>query len=299
MFDAAHNELLDIYNGHYSEFFHLINDVLRVSVHVNRDPLMPDENLFNAHVLILGCPTRAKLSADFITSVEKYVREGGNLLVVSDAGGDLACMTNLNDLLAHFGIEIEPTTVKDTKNMGSSVSPILSEINHGHPVNKNVMRLVVGGSASIDFKDPVVPLFSTASTAVVERYSPGSKDAWKVVKVGLHPLACSLVHGQGKIAVFGDVDIFGDENDYGIRALDNMAMIKNLFSWFLEPAETSTIIDWVMVKLATMDERCNALEKQCQYLHIENERLKKELKQAFLSQRTFHYVDNGSFEDID
>nr|MDO8117988.1 hypothetical protein [Candidatus Sigynarchaeota archaeon] len=113
LFDAAHNELLDIYNGNYSEFFHLINDALRMKVHVNRDRPVPDEKLFDADIFVLGCPSRVLLPGDLIASIEKYVRDGGNLLVVSDAGGDLAFETNLNQLLVHFVLDIEPTTEKD------------------------------------------------------------------------------------------------------------------------------------------------------------------------------------------
>ncbi|NMC04753.1 MAG: hypothetical protein GYA24_06055, partial [Candidatus Lokiarchaeota archaeon] len=190
--DKGFNELLDVHDDTFSELFHLLTDVVKVSIVINREDFIPEDLLSEADMFVLGCPTRNHLSSDDIETIAKYVREGGNLLVITDAGGDLAHQSNLNDLVAEFGIEIEATTVRDTRNVGSAVSPVIENINVSHTTNKNVMRLVVGGGTTLSVVWPAVPLFSTGKSSVVEQYSPSDSHPWKIMKVGEnYPMAAA------------------------------------------------------------------------------------------------------------
>jgi hypothetical protein len=298
--DKGFNELLDIHDDNFSELFHLLNDVVKVGISINREDFIPEDLLSEADMFVIGCPARARLSGDDIETIAKYVREGGNLLVITDAGGDLAQQTNLNDLVAEFGIEIEFTTVRDTRNVGSVVSPVIENINVSHSTNKSVMRLAVGGGTTLSVVWPAVPLFSTGKSSVVEQYSPSDSHPWKIVKVGEnYPMAAATLHGQGKVVVIGDVDMLSNDADYGINALDNGTFIKNVFSWFLAPVETSTVIDWLIARLSNLEEKHNVISKKIETISAENEKLKKNLKDMRSVQGKFAVVDSDTVEDVE
>ena len=298
--DKAYNELLDVHDDNFSELFSLLAESLKVSISINREQPILEDLLYSSDMFVLGCPTRAKLEKDDIEIIVKYVREGGNLLVISDAGGDLANKTNLNDLVNAFGIEIESTTVRDSRNVGSAVSPILDNVNISHVSNKNVVRVVAGGGTTLLIQEPAVALFSTGKTSVIEKYSPRDSNAWKIVKVGEnYPIAAACMHGQGKVIVCGDVDMFSNDNEFGINAFDNGTFIKNIFSWFLAPVETSTVLDWLISRVTTLEKTCNVLSQSYEQLALENEKLKKMLKEMRPgSEGEFSIIKNDTAENL-
>ncbi|HME55671.1 MAG TPA: hypothetical protein VKM55_25920 [Candidatus Lokiarchaeia archaeon] len=299
LIDKAFNELLDVHDDNFSELFSLLTESLKVSIAINRDQPISEDLLYSSNMFVLGCPTRVKLEKDDIELIVKYVREGGNLLVISDAGGDLANKSNMNDLVNVFGIEIESTTVRDSRNVGSAVSPMLDNINIGHVTNKNVIRLVAGGATTLLIQEPAVTLFATGKTSVIEKYSPRENNAWKIMKVGEnYPLASACMHGQGKVVVCGDVDMFSDDPEFGINAFDNGTFIKNIFSWFLAPVETSTVIDWLISRVASLEEKCDALAQKYDALALENEKLKKMVKEVRPGEGEYSFIKNDTAENL-
>jgi hypothetical protein len=299
LMDKAHNELLDIHDNNFSELFSLITQSLKVNIEINREQPVLEDLLYSSDMFVLGCPTRTRFDKDDIELVVKYVREGGNLLVISDAGGDLANKTNLNDLVNAFGIEIEATTVRDSRNVGSAVSPILDNINMSHVINKNVIRLAAGGGTTLLIQEPAVALFSTGKTSIIEKYSPRDNNAWKIVKIGEnYPLTAASMHGQGKVVVCGDVDMFSNDPEFGINAFDNGAFIKNIFSWFLAPVETSTVLDWLVSRVANLEEKCSVLSQKYETLALENEKLKKVLKDVRPEILSDTFMKNDTAENL-
>lgn len=299
LIDKAFNELLDVHEDNFSELFSLLTESLKVSIAINREQPILEDLLYSSDMFVLGCPTRARLAKEDIELVVKYVREGGNLLVISDAGGDLANKTNLNDLVNVFGIEIESMTVRDSRNVGSAVSPILDNINISHVANKNVIRVVAGGGTTLLIQEPAVALFSTGKTSVIEKYSPRDNNAWKIVKVGEnYPMAAASLHGQGKVVVCGDVDMFSNDFEFGINTFDNKTIIKNMFSWFLAPVETSTVLDWLVSRVASLEDKCGILMQKYEQIALENEKLKKILKEVRPGEGEYTFMKNDKAENL-
>ncbi|MBD3185628.1 hypothetical protein GF325_02270 [Candidatus Bathyarchaeota archaeon] len=274
LIDGGHGEILDIFDDNFSELFHVLNDVLNIDVSINREETIPEEDLLATDILVLGCPKDFLVDHE-IQEILKYIREGGNLLIISDAGGDLANETNLNDLLSNLHIELEPTMIRDKQvNMGSSLAPVIENLNLSHPIMRNVMRVVVGGGCTMSMEEPAVSLLSTSMTSWIERFHPDETEAWKVMKVGEHwSLMASVLHGQGKVIACGDVDMFSNDADYGINALDNHILVKNMFNWFLSPVESSTVIDWLISRIAVLEKKQERLEKMLKELLATNESL--------------------------
>jgi hypothetical protein len=291
--DRANNELVDVHEDNFSELFDLLDSVLNVKLIINREKPLPDDLLAGATMLVIGCPRKSTLTQDEIETIVKYVREGGNLLAITDAGGDAANETNLSELTAVFGIEIEATTVRDTKNIGSAAAPIIEDINMAHPANKNVMRVVIGGGATLLASEPVVSLLGTSHTCVIEQFKPNENEGWKVMKVGEHyPIAAATQYGQGKVVVVGDADMFSNDVDYGINVLDNATFIKNIFTWFVSPVDVPSVIDWLVSRLT-------ALETRVSELAGENAKLKQKLAKLESLQGEYPLVKEHSLDGLE
>ncbi|MHA1791858.1 MAG: hypothetical protein ACTSVI_04380, partial [Promethearchaeota archaeon] len=145
--DKAHDEYLDVFDDMYSELFHVIHDELNIEVHSNNEKKITKNAITSSDIFVIGCPSHSIFLPGEIELVLKYVKNGGSLLIVSDAGGDRAYETNLNDLSRKFNIKIEPTMVREKRyNIGSSVAPMLENVNFSHQVMKDVVKLVMGGT---------------------------------------------------------------------------------------------------------------------------------------------------------
>lgn len=287
-------ELLDIYEENFSELFHAINGFNNVKITINRESPLTEELISSTDILILGCPSKQIITRVEIDLLLKYVRDGGNLLVITDAGGDTAGETNLNDLVSNFHIHIEPTMIRDQQlNMGSSVAPVIDNVNVSHPAMKNVLKIAVGGCATLKIDDPATPMVSTNNTCLIERFSPEDEDAWKLVKVGEYvPIIASTPYGQGKVVVCGDIDIFSNDQDYGIDAMDNKILIKNIINWFLTPMDVSSVIDWLVSRITTLEEEVENLQQTQNIIIEENMILKRKLKTYTDDEHRYPFVND-------
>ncbi|MFX0102197.1 MAG: hypothetical protein ACFFCS_21710 [Candidatus Hodarchaeota archaeon] len=285
---------MDIYDDNYSELFHVINSLSNVKIIINHDAPLAEELLLTTDILILGCPSNKEIKKLEIDVILKYVRDGGNLLVISDAGGDSANETNLNDLVANFHIKIEPTMIRDQQlNMGSSVAPVIDNINVSHPAMKNVLKVAFGGCATLKIDEPATSLIATNNTCLIERFTPGNEEAWTLLRVGENwPIIASTPYGQGKVVVCGDIDIFSNDEDYGIRAMDNKVLIKNIITWFLTPMDVSSVIDWLVSRITNLEEKVENLQQNQNILIKENQELKREVRKYADSEDRFPFIED-------
>ncbi|MHA1369799.1 MAG: hypothetical protein ACTSWN_00775 [Promethearchaeota archaeon] len=279
LFNKSFNELLDIYDDNYSQLFNLLHDTLNVKIYINREKYVAEEILEDINLLVLGCPSKIKIDDRSIDSILKFVRAGGSLLVISDAGGDLANETNLNDLVSHFQISIKPTTVRDTFNCGSQVAPVLGNINLSHPIMKGVIKIAIGGGCTLQIEGTGSPLVKTNESSWIEQFSLKNNKAWSIVNTGSYwPIIATIPYGHGKIAISGDLDMFSNDIDYGINAFDNKKFITNLFSWLLEPIESRTVIDWLISRISRLEVAYEDLRQVNEMLTLENQKLKEKIK---------------------
>ena len=102
LFDASHNEVLDITSDEYKplrEFLKKNNyEVYKLSQSPITADLIEDYTIF-----ILGAPTNSRFTDDEIKELMSYLREGGALILINQAGGDQYNNTNLSDISKHLG----------------------------------------------------------------------------------------------------------------------------------------------------------------------------------------------------
>jgi hypothetical protein len=68
------------------------------------------------------------------------------------------------------------------------------------------------------------------------------------------PIISISIYGQGRIAAFGDVDMFSSNPLFGLKSLDNKQLIQNLILWFHSPVRSGATIDWLLTQFSQMRE---------------------------------------------
>lgn len=151
------------------------------------------------------------LTAAEIDAVESYVAGGGGLVVLAEEEQD-KYGNNLRELLARFGVDVRHTTVRDPAHAHRGVATwVLGERATGSGLLAGVRAACFyrAGTLSADRGEV---LFATATTA-----DPAGE-----------PLAVALRHGRGRVVVFADSDLFGDDS---IDDHDHRALWQNVITW--------------------------------------------------------------------
>lgn len=159
-----------------------------------------------------------------INSIEKFVKEGGSLLVLLHISPPLAGVTK------RFGIVLSNAVISDTENLidGQSQDFYAKHISP-HPVTEGVSSVAVYGTwGLLPEKDArVVAATSDNAFADFNRNRVRDKDEPKI-KVGVVAIS---EYGKGKVVVVADdaplANAFLDKGD-------NLKLAKNIVSWLTE-----------------------------------------------------------------
>lgn len=196
-----------------------------VAAHVE-GPLEPG-TLQSQDVLVIAHPSGERwerttgqgspvFSGAELDAIADYVRDGGGLVVLAEEEQD-KYGNNLADLLARFGVGVEHTTVRDPKRAHKDVATWVL----GEPATRD--GILAGVKSAAFYRSgtlTVLPELS-ASATVLFRSSPTAAPA-------AAPLALALTYGEGRVVVFADSDLFGDDS---IEDYDHRRLWGNLVTW--------------------------------------------------------------------
>ena len=200
-------------------------------VEVNSERPLTDEALTGACVLVIAHPSEPtwerttgtgspRLHADELDAVEKFVASGGGLIVLGETEQD-KYGNNLNELLARFGLHLENDTVQDYEHCREAPTWILAELapggrGRGGDLLARVNAACLYRATTITSSNGGVVLARTHATASVPRA----------------PLIVAATHGEGRVIVLADSDLFGDDC---LDELDHRALWLNLVYWTASP----------------------------------------------------------------
>ena len=200
-------------------------------VEVNADGPLTEEALAGAGVLVIAHPSEPtwerttgtgspRLTADEVDAIEAFVARGGGLIVLGETEQD-KYGNNLNELLARFELHLENDTVQDYEHYMSAPSWVLAQLAQGGrgragDLLARVNALCLYRATTISSSNGAVVLARTHPTASV----PGA------------PLIVASTHGEGRVVVLADSDLFGDDC---IDELDHCALWLNLCYWTARP----------------------------------------------------------------
>lgn len=161
--------------------------------------------------------------AEEIDTIERYVADGGGLIVLAEHEQD-KYGNNLADLLARFGVEVEHTTVQDPAACYNGVAAWVL----GTPALDGSGEDLTAGAREACFYRAGV-LTAPADATVLFRTSPTADPAGR-------PLAVALRHGRGRVVVFADSDLFGDDS---IGDLRHTRLWGNVVTWAARVPESA------------------------------------------------------------
>ena len=197
------------------------------TVAANRDAIGPGA-LDQADVLVIAHPAAhgterssglgsPVLAADELDAIEEFVRAGGGLVVLAECDQDVYG-SNLTELLGRFGVGVVSTTVQDPARRHNDVSTwVLADL----PTGRDAHSVLTAVSTACFYRAGALDVSAAPDAAVLARSSGTAHPA------GV-PLAVAREVEQGRVVVFADSDLFGDDS---IHEYDHAAWWANVVTW--------------------------------------------------------------------
>jgi predicted nucleic acid-binding Zn-ribbon protein len=171
------------------------------------------KNLKEADVLVFGCPNSSKLRLPEIEVIQKYVKNGGGLMLLALSGGDKGLANNMSQISDPFGITFDNTAIKDDRyNAGIPTMPIIRDL-VSHPATDEVEDLLIPSACSLKISGKAISLAQTSDVA-----DPS--------KVSIIAVAES---GKGRVMCVGSYEIF--RRGGGLKHKGNAIFAVNAFKW--------------------------------------------------------------------
>ncbi|GAB3129176.1 DUF6421 family protein [Tsukamurella serpentis] len=156
---------------------------------------------------------------DELDAIERYVREGGALVVLAEC--DTATSgNNLDELLARFGVRVQSVVVQEApgqRRHGGNATWVRSVI----APELDGQGIVAGVGEACFYRTGVLDVSGAEKPTVIARTSGSAAPADQ-------PLAAALEVGRGRVVVFADSDLFGDDS---IDDFDQRALWANVVTW--------------------------------------------------------------------
>ena len=197
-----------------------------VAAHV--DGVLSGDALADTDLLVIAHPSEPaweqttgvgspRFSAAETEAIAAYVRGGGGLLVLGETEQE-KYGNNINELLASFGVKLRNDTVQDYEHCDGAPSWILADLRRGGGRGRDGDVLARVHSACF-YRTTTIET-SNGARVIARTHSSAS--------VPEAPLLVSSEHGDGRVVVLADSDLFGDDC---IAALDHAALWLNVATW--------------------------------------------------------------------
>jgi hypothetical protein len=193
----------------------------------NVDQPLTADTLRDCEVLVIAHPSdpawekttgtgSPRLDAEEVDAIEAFVAQGGGLVVLGETEQE-KYGNNLNELLARFGLRLENDTVQDYEHYRGAPSWILADLVSGSrgrdgDVLARVKDACLYRATTITSSNGAGVLARTHATASAPN----------------RPLIVAAGHGQGRVVVLADSDLFGDDC---IDELDHRTLWLNILYW--------------------------------------------------------------------
>jgi len=224
-FDQTQNERGRL-ESTYSELGQLLRDN-DFDVEAYTEFMILAKNLKGAEVMVFGCPNSSKVRPAEIDVLQKFVKNGGGLMLLSLSGGDRGLMNNMSKISGEFGITFENTAVKDDRsNAGLPTMPIITDIK-AHPTTEDVSDLLIPSACSLKVTAPATALAITSDTA-----DPGKAAIVAAAEVE-----------KGRVLCVGSYEVF--RKGGGLKHKGNRTFALNSFKWLsgeLQMAKPSAVV---------------------------------------------------------
>nr|MDO8118418.1 hypothetical protein [Candidatus Sigynarchaeota archaeon] len=191
------------------------------------------QKLCDYQVLVIGAPQETAIEEMEIKAIIEFVKNGGSLLMLSDAGADELMKSNLNVLAREFGIEFKPVILSDEKSFSEKSEYVAIDRFERHFITRDVTKIIYASGCTVESTDKNALVIARAGTDAVQRAR--KNDAWAEPESAAGaPVMLVKRHGEGKVVAIGNFSIITSiSKTYGLYAADNFTLIGNLFAWLV------------------------------------------------------------------
>jgi hypothetical protein len=198
-----------------------------LAVACNADQPLTADTLAERDVLVIAHPSdpvwerttgtgSPLLNADELDAIEAFVLAGGGLVVLGETEQD-KYGNNLNELLARFDLHLENDTVQDYEHHAGAPSWVLAELGDGGRGRDG--DLLARVNAACLYRATTISASNGARVLARAHATASTPGA---------PLIVATRHGQGRVVVLADSDLFGDDC---LDQLDHRALWLNIIQW--------------------------------------------------------------------
>jgi hypothetical protein len=228
-------------------------------VAANIDQPLSGDTLERCDVLVIAHPSEAvwerttgtgspRLSAEEIDAIEAFVHGGGGLIVLGETEQE-KYGNNVNDLLARFGVHLENDTVQDYEHHTGAPSWILAELADGGRGRDG--DLLARVDAACLYRATTISTRNGSRLPVANARARVLARSHASASTPGAPLIVAAEHGQGRVAVLADSDLFGDDC---IEELDHRALWLNLVYWLAPTHPTRARRELAAARAAVTDD---------------------------------------------
>jgi len=193
--------------------YYCLADYISHYYHFERNfELITDDILEKCDILIIKTPT-STYSENEIEAIERFVDNGGGLLLIGDHTNVFGTSTFINPVAQRFGIQFNYDATYEFKT--GSLSVYKPPEFYSHPVVQSMPTFLFGTSCTLD-----VPLFAEnvimgyGLKAVYLDYSKknffSTQNESSFLKYGLFMQCAGIKHGKGRVLAFSDSTVFSN-----------------------------------------------------------------------------------------
>jgi len=241
-FDYSHNNKLTFESPSFSDFTEfLFRSGFNVGVIKNGITI---EKLEPYKMFIIGAPFAENFADLEIKALEKFVKKGGSLLIISDAGGDTENETNSNEIAETFGFTFNPDIICDSLNYVKNQEQVIISNLELHPITQEVTRIVHSSGCSISVdetfeSDKNISFQILAKGGLNTFVKSFNGEKYDELDAPNCPIFIAVNYYDGRVVGLGNTSIFSSlSSNYGFSALDNNVLIANTINWLIFTADT-------------------------------------------------------------
>lgn len=189
-------------------------------VGVNKEPVS-SKNLARVKTYVIAGPSQG-FTKNEITALEKFVSNGGNLLVLLHISGPVAQLTN------SFGIIVSNFVIGERSDLIEGKAQDFYVTRFGpHPVTEGLNKIAVYGSWGLMAEDPALVVGATSAKAWADMDRNRKFDQGEPTQD--FGIIAVNEHGKGKVVVIADDAPFSNRF---ITEADNKLLAENIIRWF-------------------------------------------------------------------
>lgn len=178
---------------------------------------------------------RPDFTAEEISAIHEWVEGGGGLFVIADHTNVYYHAERINPILKPMGIEVLYHTALDKPpEYGIQGGAWIIVRNFtDHPINEGVdaISFETGGPLKSEFATATLSDDGWGDFWIETPDKPGFYGNWRLDEdepTGKLPVVAAAEYGEGRVAVVGDQNIFGDE---WLFMVQNFEAATNIFEW--------------------------------------------------------------------